>query len=460
MLRSPMFLRLFLAVFGLVVGVVMVGLSFAFQWRNSEGLSSQLVQLGVLLLVGSAVWIYLVIRGVVRPLVELGQATRAIAAGEYAGRVPVRSDDELGTLARSLNEISSDLGARLSQIRERDERQAAVLGGMTEGVLAVDVRERVLFANKAAGRLFGFLPPSVEGRPLLEVIRHHHLHQAVAHVLATGKAQVIEVEWQVDNPRVLALQITPLPGTVGVGAVIVVHDNTELRRLETIRQEFIANVSHELKTPLSSIMAYTETLQCGAMDDRDHRDEFLRRIAEQGDRLNNLIQDMLSLARIETAQQPFEIVPVDVAAVVDSCLHDYAPQAAAKDIQLVLDEVTPSLRVRADQEGLRVICGNLIDNAVKYTQDGGRVEVSWRPAGRFARLQVADNGPGIPRGEAARVFERFYRVDKARSRELGSTGLGLSIVKHLVQSFGGTAGVESQVGQGSRFWVELPLASE
>lgn len=459
MLRSPMFLRLFLAIFGLVAALVIVGVAMAHSWRESDVVGTQMVQLVIVLLAVAAAAVYLIVRGVVRPLIELGQATRAIAAGEYADRVPVRSDDELGALARSLNEISSDLGASLSQIREQGERQAAVLAGMTEGVVAVDVSERVLFANKAAGKLFGFVPPGVEGRPLLEVIRNHALHQAVAQVLSSRKSQVIEVEWQIDNPRVLAMQITSLPGKRGVGAVIVVHDNTELRRLETIRQEFIANVSHELKTPLSSIMAYTETLQCGAIDDRDNRDEFLRRIAEQGDRLNNLIQDMLSLARIETAQQQFEIIPVDLVQVIDRCLNDYTPQAAAKHIELAVDRQSPRLCVQADEEGLRVICGNLIDNAVKYTQEGGRVQLSWRAEGEFARLEVADNGPGIPRGDAARVFERFYRVDKARSRELGSTGLGLSIVKHLVQSFGGTVGVESQPGQGSRFWVELPLAS-
>ncbi|WP_442484120.1 HAMP domain-containing sensor histidine kinase [Aeoliella sp. SH292] len=457
-LRSRLFVRLFLAIFGLVTVATIATAVFAHAWRESPDLSSQLVQWVVVVWVVAAVAAALVVRSVVVPLAELTRAARAIESGDYGDRVPVRSDDDVGDLARSLNQISGELGERLSQLRERDERQAAVLGGMSEGVVAVDRTQRVLFANTAAGKMFGFLPPSAVERPLLEVIREHTLQEAVAEVLRTRKPKRIEMAWQLDAPRVLAVQITPLPRSVDVGAVIVLHDNTELRRLETIRQEFIANVSHELKTPLSSIMAYTETLQDGAVNDHTIRDQFLQRIAEQGARLNALIQDMLSLARIETAQQPFEIVPLEVGPVIHRSMDDYAQHAEAKSIELKIEGDEPVLRASADEEGLRTICNNLIDNAVKYTPEGGRVVVSWRREADTVRIEVADNGPGIPRSDVSRVFERFYRVDKARSRELGSTGLGLSIVKHLVQSFAGQVGVESQPGQGCRFWVELPAA--
>lgn len=459
MLRSRLFFRLFFAIFGLVAVAVISTAVVANRWRYSEELGSDLLQYVVLLLAAAAAVVYLVVRCVVGPLQQLGCAARSIAAGEYGERVPVRGNDELGELARSFNRISGELGSQLSQLRESDERQAAVLGGMVEGVLAVDDKLRVLFANPAAADLLGFAPQSVEGRPLLEVVRQHVLHETVLQVLEDRESTEIEIEWQIGAPRTLSVQIAPLPGAQNVGAVIVLHDNTELRRLETIRQEFIANVSHELKTPLSSIMAYTETLQRGALDDRDIRDEFLRRISEQGERLNNLIQDMLSLARIETAKQPFEIVPVDLATVARSCVDDYTAQAEAKNLKLTIAADLPSARVSADQEGLRVICSNLIDNAVKYTPDGGKVDVFWRLQAEVVRFEVVDSGPGISRADVDRVFERFFRVDKARSRELGSTGLGLAIVKHLAQSFGGAVGVESQVGQGSRFWVELPAVN-
>jgi two-component system, OmpR family, phosphate regulon sensor histidine kinase PhoR len=217
----------------------------------------------------------------------------------------------------------------------------------------------------------------------------------------------------------------------------------------------MANVSHELKTPLSSIKAYCETLMNGAIDDHEHRHRFLARIDEQGDRLNDLIQDMLSLARIESAQQHFELVPLDIGKVTGACVDEYRARAETKQIQLRVKD-SPYTRVIADDEGLRVIVSNLIDNAVKYTPEGGLVEVQWEPTGTHVRLSVVDNGPGVSRADLPRIFERFYRVDKARSRELGSTGLGLSIVKHLAQSFHGTAGVESILGKGSTFWVDLP----
>ena len=458
MLRSRLFWKLYFAILGLSAGGAVVTAALAFNWREVPELGSRLFTLVTVVLLVAGLVTYVVVRNIVVPLLTVGRAARAIASGEYGQRVPVRSDDELGSLARAFNQISMELGEQLTQLRDSDARQAAVLGGMVEGVVAVDDNQRVLFANTAAGKLFGFLPPSVEGRLLVEVIREHTLHETVTEVLKTRKPRAIEMHWQLDSPRVLAVQVTPLPSSVDVGAVIVMHDNTELRRLETIRQEFIANVSHELKTPLSSIMAYTETLQRGALDDREHREQFLGRIAEQGERLHNLIRDMLSLARIETAQQPFEIVPVEVTEIVGRCIDDYMPQATAKSIALAAGDQSPAVRVRGDEEGLRVICNNLIDNAIKYTPEGGRVDVAWHCDNDRVRIEVSDTGPGIPRSAVGRVFERFYRVDKARSRELGSTGLGLSIVKHLAQSFGGTVGVESKLGSGSRFWVELPMA--
>ena len=420
-----------------------------------EVFSSSLTMVAMAIALGASLLTYVMVRYLVTPLLTLGEAARSIAKGEYDQKVYVPGNDELSRLAQSFNQMSSELGTRLTELRDSDDRQAAVLGGMVEGVVAVDQRERVLFANPAAGKMFDFLPPSVEGRPLLEVIRDHELHQAVTKVLSTRKPENLEIEWEVDAPRSLSVQVTPLPGTLGLGAVIVMHDNTELRRLETIRQEFVANVSHELKTPLSSIMAYTETLLGGAIHDEENRDGFLRRIAEQGERLNSLIQDMLSLARIETAQQPFEIVQVPLHEVAKYCVEDYQPQAQAKQIELTLSPDLPECAVQADEEGLRVIMNNLVDNAVKYTPERGRVDVGWRMNEGAVRFEVSDTGPGIPKAALPRVFERFYRIDKARSRELGSTGLGLSIVKHLAQSFGGTVGVESQAGRGSLFWVQL-----
>ncbi|QDT70137.1 Alkaline phosphatase synthesis sensor protein PhoR [Planctomycetes bacterium MalM25] len=402
---------------------------------------------------------YGVIAHLVGPVRALNRAARAMANGDYQQRAFITNRDELGVLARSFNQMSEELGQRLTELQESDRRQATVLGGMIEGVIAIDDRQRVLFANSAAGKLFDFLPPEVEGRPLLEAARNHSLHQAATTSIDSRTPQRLEIDW---DERVLSVQVTPLVGEPATGAIIVLHDTTELRRLENLRRDFVANVSHELKTPLSTIKANAETLLRGAIDDKEHRGKFLRGIDEQSDRLSELIHDMLNLARIESAQQPFEIQSVEVSRAVEECIENHLHRAESKRIELTMSppEGEAVHLVKADREGLRVILGNLVDNAIKYTPEGGAVWIAWgaegEHAGRRVRIEVSDTGVGIPEEKLTRVFERFYRVDDARSRHLGGTGLGLSIVKHLAQAFGGSVEVENQPEQGACFAVLLP----
>jgi two-component system, OmpR family, phosphate regulon sensor histidine kinase PhoR len=398
---------------------------------------------------------YIIARNVVQPVVALRDTATAIAAGDYAQRAFVPSNDELGQLGEALNRLSSELGSQLTELRRSGQRQSTVLGGMVEGVVAVDERQRVLFANTAAGKLFDFLPPKAEGRPVLELIRNHDLQRVLSQALAEVAPKWTELEW---GKLLLTAQVTPLPGIPCPGAVVVLHNITELRRLEGMRRDFIANVSHELKTPLSSIKAYAETLLNGALRDEENNVRFLERINEQADRLNLLIQDMLSLARIESDQQTFEIARVGVVDAVAACFDQHQSAADAKSITLITTPPVEALFVRADAEGLREILSNLIDNAIKYTAPEGRVEVRWRRDADRVWIDVVDNGLGIPADQMDRVFERFYRVDKARSRELGGTGLGLAIVKHLAQSFGGDVAVSATPGGGSTFAVSLPTA--
>lgn len=412
---------------------------------------------------------YWIIGHITLPVASLKKAADAIATGDYQHRVYVPSRDELGTLAATLNRMSQELGARMSQLSQTAARQSTVLGGMIEGVIAVDARQRIVLANEAAGRLFEFRPPDVEGRPLLEVVRNHALHEAVTTGLTTSKSQRIETRRTGAQKFCVDIHVQPLPGEPCPGVVLVFHDTTELRRLESMRRDFVANVSHELKTPLSSIKAYTETLRNGANADPETSQRFLARIEEQADRLHHLILDMLMLARIESDHQAFEIVSVDVAEAVRACIDDQRPAAEAKRITVTAQPNdtstdTPCL-VRADREGLREILDNLVDNAIKYTPEGGTVTIAWMnkdqspsppPPAPTILLTITDTGIGIKPQDQERVFERFYRVDKARSRELGGTGLGLSIVKHLVQAFNGKVAVQSTPGQGSTFTVELP----
>ena len=252
---------------------------------------------------------------VMEPIAALTKSAQAIASGNYASALRVKRQDELGTLANSFNLMSEQFSAREQQLRESNQRLEAVLGGMAEGVIAVDERDRVILANAAAAELLGFTMADVESLSLLEVVRHHMLQQLVTDTRATESLQRAELEVHSgsENRRVLDVQSTPLPDTSPQRVILVLHDVTDLRRLESMRQEFVANVSHELKTPLSSIRAYAETLSAGAVNDPEHRGAFLQRIEEQADRLNNLIQDLLSLSRIESGRQAYDIATVDVA---------------------------------------------------------------------------------------------------------------------------------------------------
>lgn len=400
---------------------------------------------------------YWVVARMIRPLTILTNAAESIASGDYDQKLYFPQHDELGILAQSFNHMSKEMAERVRQLQASGDRLSTVLEGMVEGVIATNERQHVLFANESAGRLLFFSPEEAQGKPLFESVRNHQLQKSVTEVLKSLEPQRMEVELESTSDRILGVTTTPLPGTPCPGLVIVLFDMTELRRLESLRQEFVANVSHELKTPLSSIKAYTETLIRGAMEDPEISKTFLLRIEEQADRLHQLILDLISLASIESGNQVFDIINIELRPFVEACLVDQQKVAEAKHIELVIEEQEPGLKVKVDEEGLHQILGNLINNAIKYTPDQGRITIRWEPdEGNMVLLQVQDTGIGIEEKHLARLFERFFRVDKARSRELGGTGLGLSIVKHLVQSFNGTIGVTSKVGAGTTFTVRLP----
>ncbi|QDT99720.1 HAMP domain-containing sensor histidine kinase [Gimesia aquarii] len=414
---------------------------------------------GIALVVSFTVMLltYWVVARMIRPLTILTNAAESIAGGEYDQKLYFPQHDELGILAQSFNHMSHEMAERVRQLQASGDRLGTVLEGMVEGVIAINERQHVLFANESAGRLLFFSPEEAEGKPLFESVRNHQLQRAVTEVLNTLEPQRMEVELESTSDRILGVTTTPLPGEPCPGLVIVLFDMTELRRLESLRQEFVANVSHELKTPLSSIKAYTETLIRGAKDDPEISQTFLMRIEEQAERLHELIMDLISLASIESGNQVFDIIDIELGPFVEICLVDQQKVAEAKNIELIVEAKEPGIKVKADEEGLHQILGNLINNAIKYTPDQGRITIRWEwDDPNMVLLEVEDTGIGIEEKHQARLFERFFRVDKARSRELGGTGLGLSIVKHLVQSFNGTIGVTSKVGEGTTFTVRLP----
>lgn len=400
-----------------------------------------------------------IVRRTLDPLEALMDGVQSIAAEDDDSQLDIRGAGQWSTLATVFNNVQRKRAQRYREVQTSNERLSTVLGSMIEGVIAVGADEQILLANDASRTLLDFSLRDAVGRPLIEVTRHRAVHDAV--VKSLQAQQPCELEFEVPGAvrRVLALRATRLPGDPCPGVVVVLHDITELRRLENMRRDFMANVSHELKTPLSSIKAYAETLRIGALNDPDNSLTFIGQIEEQAERLHRLIQDLLQIARIESRQQAFEITAVPLASAVQRCVAFHQKDATAKGIQLVIETPHDDVAVRADEDGLRTILDNLLNNAIKYTPAGGRVTVAWSKHVPFALLQVTDTGIGISAEHQERIFERFYRVDRARSRELGGTGLGLAIVKHMTQAFGGMVHVTSEPDEGSCFHVRLPLVT-
>lgn len=416
----------------------------------------------VLIVVLSIPTAYFLARRFTRPLVELTAGAMKIAEGDLGYTIHASGSREVRELARTFNAMSHRLALSFAQVAQERERLRTILSGMVEGVIAFDNDNRVLFANEKAGLLLEFHPETAVGRKIWEVTRQRAIHEAADKALRESGPYREELDWAGPTVKSLAVYVSRLPGPNSPGTVMVLHDTTELRRLESLRQDFVANVSHELKTPLANIKSSVEVLMDGAVDDAAMRGTFLSQIDEQADRLDALIKDLLSLARLESGATNLEIEAVPIEEAVHTCLDRHRTRAEAKNLSLngvALGNFPANLAAWVDEEGLAQILDNLVDNAIKYTPKGGRVTVRWQALPQQIEVEVEDTGIGIPEADLPRVFERFYRVDKARSREMGGTGLGLAIVKHMVQSMQGSIAVSSVVNRGTTFRITLPRAN-
>jgi two-component system phosphate regulon sensor histidine kinase PhoR len=396
-------------------------------------------------------------RAILHDLSKLEESARRITAGQYGHEILSVTVSDLGELMRTFNAMSSRLAEQFSSVDQERQQLRAILDGMIEGVVAIDAQQRLLFANDRGSQLLEFNPKTALGLRFWEIVRQRPMVSLVDRAIETAEPQREEFDWRGNPSKSLLIHVSPLREKPG-GAIIVIHDTSELRRLERLRHEFVANVSHELKTPLAIIQAAVETLRDGAVDDPAHRETFLEQIHDQTIRLNHLILDLLSLARIESGRETMEIRRVGLVEVVQDCLDRHRAQAEARrqTLQMVPPVEKSSQELWTDEEALAQILDNLVGNAIRYGHDGGHVTVRWYGLGDQIAIEVTDDGPGIPPDDLPRIFERFYRVDKARSRELGGTGLGLSIVKNLVQIMKGSVKVQSTLGQGTTFTVALP----
>ncbi len=387
-------------------------------------------------------------------------AAHRFAAGDLTARSEVRRSDELGDLARILNASADLLQERLDDNARDQARIQAILSGMEDGVLAVEYRGIVLVANETLRR--GLDLQDALGRHYTEVIRQQEVGAVIQDVLQSGERRLAEVEFSRVS-KTYALTAVPFPGEAEAphGAVLTFHDVTGRHQLEQIRRDFVANASHELRTPLTSIRGFVEALEDGALEEPPIATRFLRKIRTHADRMTALLSDLLDLSRLESGQSRLIWEPVHVEETAEDVVSSFA--ALARSSQVALrhrDQGVP--RVVSDADRLRRILEVLVDNAIKYTaarhgQGGGEVDVVTGPGeGGGARLEVVDNGPGMEAEHLPRLFERFYRVDKARSRELGGTGLGLSIARHLAEGMGASIGVTSEPSRGTRFVVHVP----
>ncbi len=389
------------------------------------------------------------------PLKQIMEAARLFAAGDLGARSRVERNDELGELARILNRSADQLQARITEATRDRARTDAILSAMEDGMLAVDHQGVVLLANDSLRNSLSL--PEPVGRHYLEIMRQREVAELLQEVLKSGSRRQTEVEMR--HPRrVFALTGVPFPGSSDMphGAVLTFHDITERRRVDQVRRDFVANASHELRTPLTSIRGFVEALQDGAEHDAATSTRFLGKIRTHADRMGALVEDLLELSRLESGARPPRFEELSPAEVAEDAVALFADLAARKQIDLTCEDQGAPV-VATDAERLRRILDNLVDNAIKYTPAGGQVRIVTSPtATGGAVCVVEDNGPGISSEHLSRIFERFYRVDRARSRELGGTGLGLAIVRHLAEGMGATVSVSSEVGRGTRFAVSLP----
>ncbi|HAC5670902.1 TPA_asm: PAS domain-containing protein [Listeria monocytogenes] len=411
---------------------------------------------GIALVIIAAISVFIA-RKITRPVREIIEVSTDLANHKYDSRIHGKISGELQDLSISVNTLAESLETQMFEIKQNEQRLNAIVQNLVSGVMLINVDKQVIMTNRTMYQILG--ETEITGKPFYEVIKSFALSQLIEATFETKTIQQKEIILYFPREMILDASVSPILGENGeiTGIILLLHDITQIRHLENVRSEFVTNVSHELKTPVTALKGFAETLLDGAMYDEMLLKKFLTIIKEESDRLHRLIMDILALSRIEQNPVPENVDLVEVDEVIEQSARTIFEMATEKNIQVIIPEKTiPSVTIETDRDKLQQILINLLSNAINYTPVDGKVEVKLIEQEAEVIIEVTDNGIGIPAKDIDRVFERFYRVDKARSRHSGGTGLGLSIVKHLVENCGGRIEVESQEEVGSTFRVTLP----
>jgi two-component system phosphate regulon sensor histidine kinase PhoR len=393
-------------------------------------------------------------RRTTRPLREVTEASQRIAAGQFDQRIPVRSKDETGQLAQAFNDMSSNLDGLVRDISEERTKLQTVLASMADGVIMTDVEGNIVLANRTSERLFNFRGEDVISKPLIEAVHDHEADEILKLCLSTGQTQTGQFESAISKRFLRAIAVPIIEGKLA-GALLLLQDLTEVRNLQTMRRELVGNISHELRTPIAGIKAMVETLRDGAIDDKEAAKDFLTRIDGEIDHLSQMVSELTELSRIETGRAELRLSPVNLNVLVKEVVTQLNMLAQRQQVTITTDLSADLPMIKADHDRIRQTLTNLGHNAIKFNHPGGTVTVSTRADAKSVAVSVADTGIGISKEDLPHVFERFYKVDKARPR--GGSGLGLAIAKHVVQAHGGRIWAQSEEGKGSTFSFSLPI---
>ena len=427
--------------------------------QTDPSLWRPLLTLTGIILVSGGLLAYLFVRSFSRQTAELRSYAESLLDPLASGEQLPAGDDDLGDLGRTLRRVAPRVRELVETLKLEGARREAILASMVEGVLAVDKDLRVTFCNNAFANALGARVPDRAGMPLLTLVRDPGLREILTTVLTSGKRTERRLRLPAAADHTFEVLAGPLAGPSTPGALAILHDVTELERLERVRKDFVANVSHELRTPLAAIRGYAETLLSGALYDQQNNRKFVEIIEAQATRLSNIASDLLSLSELESDAGPIlQPQTISVRAAVESAIRTVESTASVRGVRM---QCGPIDDVKALGSELRLyqVLVNLLDNAVKFNRPDGEVSIQVRAIDGKVRIAISDTGIGIPSEDLPRIFERFYRVDKARSRAMGGTGLGLSIVRHVVEQMHGSIDVTSQLGEGSEFTVTLPTVT-